>query len=72
LELGSEAKIKLMMHLLSEAQTEEGIDARIPHLNEVTELIDKEVLANMSLWKGEVLSSGYLSKNILMYINDSM
>lgn len=65
LELGIEAKVTLLMHLLGQAKIKEGsIDSRIPNLAKIKDLIDKTILEDITKWGQQIIDSGYLSEKI--------
>ncbi|RZI45392.1 NACHT domain-containing protein, partial [Rickettsiales endosymbiont of Peranema trichophorum] len=61
LECDGVARVKLLMHILGQAKVQGLVDARIPNLDRIVELIDEEVCGNVFEWGEEICSSSYLS-----------
>ena len=72
LELGSETKIGLLMHLLSQAKVNGQLDQRIPNLKEMEQMIDILVLSDLSKWGNQLKESDYMSENIKSAIIETM
>ncbi|WP_375319127.1 NACHT domain-containing protein [Candidatus Tisiphia endosymbiont of Oplodontha viridula] len=64
IELGIEAKINLLMHLLGQAKGKGGIDDRIPNRASILQLIDVVVLKDLLAWGNQLKETDYISENI--------
>ncbi len=64
IELGLEAKVTLLMHLLAQTKIDGELDDRIPSLNKIKELIDTVVILGITRFHEQLIASGYNSPKI--------
>jgi len=64
LELGVEAKVTLLMHLLNQTKKKEKLDQRTPSLEQAVKLIDAAVFRDTTGFTAQLRESDYLSENI--------
>ena len=65
LEFGIDAKVNILMHLLSQAKDEQGkIDERIPNQELMVKFIDYQMLGSIMWMINELKESDYISANI--------
>ena len=64
IELGIEAKINLLMHLLGQAKVKGEIDNRIPNREQILQLIDTIILKDLLAWGNQIKDSNYINDNI--------
>ncbi len=67
-ETGTSGLVTLWMHLLSQATRDGVVDSRIPNLGAMVEIIDHQVLNNFLQWKKVIEASGYISDQILAFL----
>jgi len=68
LELGVEAKVTLLMHLISQSKIEEKFDERIPNLDQAVKMIDEVVLQDLSGWSIHLKESDYMTEKVRAYL----
>jgi len=66
IELGVDAKVELLMHLLSQSREKGKLDSRIPNLDSIVKFIDFIIVGQgLHHWQDKILESGYLSQKIV-------
>ncbi len=64
LELGTEMKVTLLMHLMARAHIGEEFDPRIPNVKAIIDFIDEIILDDLLRWGDVIKASGYISEKI--------
>ncbi|MGV2433301.1 MAG UNVERIFIED_CONTAM: hypothetical protein LVQ98_08665 [Rickettsiaceae bacterium] len=66
IELDVEAKVKFLMHLLSQAKTSPGLyDTRIPNLARILDFIEDHILQDLASFEDTLIATGFMSEEIM-------